>query len=243
MSIDLVKLVEKYDKILRQLYMNGFNKQALGIKDKGSIRTCEAQILYSLIRERKYKKIIDIGTGNGFSSLYFCKALRDSEIKDAVVDTIDIVDKNIEKNIKTMFINNGLDNIIRFNVGSSDLILPGLDNDYDFVLIDGNHTYEQAKSDFYNVFDKVKPHGCFAFHDVYKKPPGSVGPRNFVEELSYNGDLDIVFFTKELFDFFIYLEDIYDCNRIAEKWKKYNYSYVSPTADPKSLMALVFKGE
>jgi len=240
MSFDLMKLIGVNKDILSNLYMNGYSKSSLGIVEKGSIRTCEAQALYSIIVSNKYKNIIDIGTGNGFSSLYFCKALSDLG-NGGMVETIDITDKNKEKNVIELFRRDGLEGFINFNVDRSDDVIPTLDDAYDFVLIDGEHTYEQTKRDFYNVFDKLSVGGCVAFHDVYKRPEDAVGPRTFLDEIADSGFVDVVFFGPELFDHFSYIEDNFDAHRISAKWRDHNYSYAHPSADPKSLMAVAFK--
>lgn len=38
----------------------------------------------------------------------------------------------------------------------------------DFMFIDGDHTYEGVKADFYNFSPLVKPGGYVAFHDILK---------------------------------------------------------------------------
>jgi hypothetical protein len=39
------------------------------------------------------------------------------------------------------------------------------DNGYDFIFIDGLHTYEQVLKDCKNYYSKIKPGGVFAGHD------------------------------------------------------------------------------
>lgn len=40
----------------------------------------------------------------------------------------------------------------------------------DFMFIDGDHTYEGVKADYFNFRDMVKPGGFIAFHDILDTP-------------------------------------------------------------------------
>lgn len=57
----------------------------------------------------------------------------------------------------------------------------------DFLMIDGDHSYEGVKKDFETYSPLVKPGGLVAFHDICKGPVESVGgvPR-FWSEISGN---------------------------------------------------------
>ena len=240
MMPSLMEIIKEYKNELFELYDSGLNKEALGMFTKGSIRICEAQVLYAIIRKFGYKNVLDIGTGPGLSAVYFSSAIRNSGV-DGRVDSIDIVDRVAEKNLRPLFEHLGLDRIAHFHVGNSSDIIPTLSFEYDFVLIDGAHTYEQTKCDFENAYSKLRPGGCIAFHDVYKTPEGIMGSRDALDEITTNTDLDAVFFTEEILDFFSYVEDVEDVHRISKKWKDRNYHYTDPSTNPKCLMATVFK--
>tara|TARA_Y100000034_G_scaffold20580_1_gene23549 strand:- start:6749 stop:7477 length:729 start_codon:yes stop_codon:yes gene_type:complete len=241
--MNLLKTVEKYRNDLLMLNFYGFNKKSIPDYIKGSIRTCEAQTLYSIIRENKYKNIIDIGTGPGFSAMYFAQALKDEHIEDGKVETIDITLNEVPVNLINKF---DLNDFVSFNNGSSTDILPSFkfrsDVQYwDFVLIDGEHSYEQSKIDFENAYELIRTGGCIAFHDVYPRPANSPGVRDFIDTIPITMG-EIIFFKQEIFDFFNYDEDVQDYLRISQKWAHYNYSYVDRLlANAKELMAVFFK--
>lgn len=238
---NLMEIIAEHKNELLSLYDNdGLNKKDLGMLTKGSIRICEAQTLYAIIKKFGYKNILEIGTGNGLSTIYFSSAIRNLAAGGRV-DTIDIVDKVEEKGLRFLFEHLELDKIAHFHIGDSSNIIPALSFEYDFVLIDGSHTYEQTKCDFKNSYNKLRPGGCIAFHDIYKTPEGVLGSRDALDEVATNPDLNVVFFTEEIFDFFSYDEDVEDVRRISKKWKDRNYSFVDPSANPKCLMAVVFK--
>lgn len=43
-------------------------------------------------------------------------------------------------------------------------------NSYDFIFIDGDHSYEGVKSDFINYRPLLSTGGCIAFHDIVDTP-------------------------------------------------------------------------
>lgn len=54
----------------------------------------------------------------------------------------------------------------------------------DFIFIDGDHTYEGVKSDFYDYKNYVKNGGHIAFHDIYENEKDtSFGTNKFWQEI------------------------------------------------------------
>ena len=53
-----------------------------------------------------------------------------------------------------------------FLKGSSHDILPTLNDQFDFIFIDGNHTYEATKRDFLDCVRLLAPGGAVAFHNA-----------------------------------------------------------------------------
>ena len=83
---DIKSLVSLYGPDCAKLYQSGFNM--LHRDAKAAVRTCEAHVMYCICRNFGYKNILEIGTGTGFSSLVFAKAIIDQEVFGSV-DTID----------------------------------------------------------------------------------------------------------------------------------------------------------
>ena len=235
----ILKIIEKYEDELFSLYTNGMSTRVIPNYVKGSIKICEAQALYSIIRNNKYEDIIDVGTGPGFSAMYFAQALKDEGI-ESKVQTID-TGPNISMTTGVLK-EFSLEGYVNFIVGSSTDVLPSFKPEsYDFVLIDGEHSYEQTKIDFENSYKLLRPGGCIAFHDVYPRPENSPGSRNVVEEFAKELG-DVVFFPEEVFDFFKYREDIEEYYRLVNKWERKGYGrYVTRSANPKETMAVFFK--
>jgi predicted O-methyltransferase YrrM/glycosyltransferase involved in cell wall biosynthesis len=58
----------------------------------------------------------------------------------------------------------------------------------DFLFIDGDHTYEGVKQDFYMYKDLVTPGGLIAFHDICYHPSPHVEVKQFWDEIKHRHD-------------------------------------------------------
>ena len=215
----------------------------MGRNAKAAVRTCEAYTMYSLVRNFKYENILEIGTGTGFSSLIFAKALVDEGFYGAI-DTIDI-----NEDSPNIFQNNfgdfkeyipELESMITFYNKDSSELIPFLDKQYDLAFIDGCHDYECVKADYENVLKKVRKGGCIVFHDVVETPSYKQGIWDVVEEIKQ--DSEVFHLTEEVFDYFSFEEDVNDANRMQNKWHNNEYlSWVLETGhNPKNLLAFTF---
>ena len=55
---------------------------------------------------------------------------------------------------------------VKFIKESSSDAVNRIPNDMDYIYIDGNHNYEYVKDDIMNYWDKVRPGGLLAGHDI-----------------------------------------------------------------------------
>lgn len=237
-SSDIFALIIERRSDLMSLYELGLNKFLLPNYIKSSIRTCEAQILYAIIQEKKYARILDIGTGRGFSAAYFARALKDGNI-NGYVDTIDT--QKQEGDPLEAFRLFGVDDLIRVHTGDSVNLIPTL-GDYDFILIDSLHTYSQTLKEYNLCIDKLQKGGCLAFHDTFSAPPSYAdkGPRGVIEDV-IEDNYAFTYFSEEMFDLFSYEDDLSEIKRMQDKWKKTNYIYADRSANPKEIMGVMFK--
>ena len=86
----------------------------------------------NILKGKKLKRILEIGTAIGYSSICFSKFLDN----DGVIDTIEIDKQRImvaKANIDMM----GLNDKINIMEGDALKVLSKLDNKYDFIFIDG----------------------------------------------------------------------------------------------------------
>ena len=104
---------------------------------------------------------LEIGFHEGLSSLW----LLDNWIisRNGTMDCIDIHDSlNFSFNVKKM----KAEEYINKYIGPSSEVVPTLnDNYYDLIIIDGNHTYEDARLDIDLSWEKLRPGGIFIIDD------------------------------------------------------------------------------
>ena len=117
---------------IKEIYhveLANFEAQKQNIRRLWNIPQETAELLYTFIKIKAPKHILEIGTSNGFSTFWLSLA---AETCGAVVDTIEVDEdrfKLAEKNLVNR------ENIIHY-FGKAELIIPKLTNKYDFVFID-----------------------------------------------------------------------------------------------------------
>ena len=116
-------------------------------------------ILTWLIKSKKYKSILELGTFMGHSTAWFLDSIKDN--KGNVV-TVDKEQKLLYRDIPNLkAINSTTDDFFNNN-----------DDCFDFIYVDAWHGYEQAKKDIINSYKCLNKGGSIGVHDTgYDNPP------------------------------------------------------------------------
>ena len=232
-------LVKGQEESLKLLYSQGYSVSSIPGYVKGSIKVCEAQTIYSLIKDKQYESILDVGTGPGFSCLYMAKALTDSGVSGKVT-TIDIKTEFTER-ARSLIRKFGLEEYVEFISGDSTDVLGAMPPaSFDLTIIDGQHKYDQCKKDFTQADRLVSPGGCIVFDDIYLRPEHNPGPRNVFQEIDESKG-ELYYFEEKIFDIFQYMEDMSEISRMKEKWNLRHGSFVLKESNPKEVMGFFFK--
>ncbi|MGI4020259.1 MAG: O-methyltransferase [Janthinobacterium lividum] len=122
-----------------------------------------AQLLYRLVAHLQPKKLIELGTCLGVTSLYLHKANPSAQLTtiEGCQEIAAVAAKNFEvcdaENIKLL-------------VGNFDVVLPEVlakEQQIDFVFIDGNHTEEATLRYFDWILPKAYDKTVIIFDDIY----------------------------------------------------------------------------
>lgn len=120
------------------------------------------EVIASLLKDNKPKRVLEIGTAVGYSAICFSKYLSE----DGLIDTIERDNERIKQaneNIKRL----GLENKIHIHGGDAVEILPTLSEKYDVIFIDaakGKYPFFLKESE-----RLLNPHGIiFADNILYK---------------------------------------------------------------------------
>ena len=157
-------------------------------------------LLYALISYLKPKKILEYGTGGGYSTLCMAKALSDLKI-DGKIYTIDRVGNKEkisrfyqlpeDKQPQKMTISNYeiwkkvtrsevIDKIIPIQ-GYSGIVMDKTElNQIDFCYVDGNHSYEGTKHDFLSFLQVASNNFAVLFDDYIDRD--FYGVKKFVDK-------------------------------------------------------------
>jgi hypothetical protein len=139
-----------------------------------------ASIYYSILRNIKYENILCIGSMYGFIPYMLAAACRDN--KQGVVHFVDPgYDIKKDKNhnygqgfwkkvdVKKHFSYLGVNKYIKHYLMTSHEFSEKYPNlCFDFIYLDGDHSFQGAKSDFNDFWPKLKFDGFMCFHDIYK---------------------------------------------------------------------------
>ena len=155
---------------------------------KGFLHPDEGKFLYELSsRECRERFAVEIGSYCGKSACYIGLACKENDTKLFSIDHHrgseeqqfgeEYFDEEIyeyeKKRVDTypLFISN----IKKFDL--VDTVIPVVDSsveaskriedDLDLVFIDGSHTFESARDDYFSWRDKIRIGGILAIHDIY----------------------------------------------------------------------------
>ena len=118
--------------------------------DFWNVARSTGNFLNMLVKIRKAKSVLEIGTSNGYSGLWFLDALKDTK---GHLTTVEYYDKRQDV-AKSNFDKCGFAGMYTPIIGSACTVLEYLDKDkmFDFVFIDAN------KREYIKYFELVKPH-------------------------------------------------------------------------------------
>ncbi len=174
-NFEATKLFQEMKSHMAFVRCNIFNMESI------VTRPNETQTLCALVSHLKPKKIFEIGTYNGFTTLHFAyNAPEDSRIYtlDLPADfslsdqecysyddilVMELSKKNIERRF---FKKDSQGKKITELFGDSKLFdFSPYQGQMDLIFIDGNHSYPYVASDTENAFKMLSPDGVIVWHD------------------------------------------------------------------------------
>ena len=124
----------------------------------------EAEYLF-IVSQRSERGVVELGRFNGGSTLVMACA------NDAVpIYSVDIAPINDEL-LTNLFEKTGVGENVRLIVGDSQNGKYSEIKEYDFLFVDGDHSYDGAMKDLENWWDGLLPGGHVVCHDAYAGQP------------------------------------------------------------------------
>jgi len=128
-----------------------------------------SRVLYKYNLHKKKLNILELGSFEGLSTVFFLTTLKYSKIY--CVDPFIDFEENKDKDFNQIFENfkyntKNFQNRIRLSKSTSDLFFENIDNEkFDLIYIDGNHRAENVFKDAKNSFKSLKRGGFIIFDD------------------------------------------------------------------------------
>ena len=143
--------------------------------------------------------MLEIGFGRGYSTFCAAKAFYDAGV-DGKITTIDPALDEKYLNMLSQVIPKDWFKYVQFVRGDSTKVLPELNEEFDFVYIDGDHSYQGVKSDWEFTKDKWKK--CLLFDDYHlptKNDPG-IQCRDLIDSIEDDSKELIIMDRRMFFD-------------------------------------------
>ena len=148
--------IQKINNFLQELKKYGENNNIPNISEKN------AEYLKAIIKTRGIKKILEIGTANGYSSIQFASILSQLWGNITTIEFSQLAYEMAQENIEASWLSQY---IIQY-YGDAREIIPHLEKDYDMIFIDG---LKKASLQFYLLAkEKLQPWGIIIIDDVIK---------------------------------------------------------------------------
>ena len=109
-------------------------------------------LIYSLIKKYNMRSFLEIGFGRGYGTMCAARAIHENG-GGKVVSIDPYFDENHIKKLLTIYPKEWF-KLIDLRGGFSKDVLPGIKEKFDFIYIDGDHTYDAVKFDWENTKDK-----------------------------------------------------------------------------------------
>ena len=125
-----------------------------------NVPRADGEFLHGFILEHNYKRVLEVGTSNGYSSLWMGMALRRTGGKLITLE----LDADRAALARENFQKTGLTQVIELREGDALKALPELEGPFDLVFIDA--WKEDYLRYFEMVYPKVRPGGAIVAHNV-----------------------------------------------------------------------------
>ena len=141
----------------------------------------DGRLLYDLIKAKGYKRGLEIGTSNGYSTLWLGLAFRETGGK---VITLEI-DEDSGREARANFRKAGLEDVIDCRISDAFAEIPNIEGEFDFVFIDA------WKPDYIKFLrmlrDRMVPGGAITAHNVISQDRGM---KDFLYVIQKDPDFD-----------------------------------------------------
>lgn len=128
--------------------------------NRWNVPPADGRLLYDLILENDYQRVLEVGTSNGYSALWMGFALQQTGGRLITVEINEERAQEARRNIEQA----GLSSVIEVRVDDAMEVLPRLSGNFDLVFLDAD---KSQYIDYFRYLDpRVPEGGAIAAHNV-----------------------------------------------------------------------------
>ena len=146
-----------------------------------NVPASDGRLLYDIIMEHGYKRGLEVGTSNGYSTLWIGLAFQQTGGEMITIE----IEPSRAREAQENFIHAGLETTIDSRINDALKEIPTLKGEFDFVFLDA------WKPDYIKylemVLPKMKPGGVITAHNVTSQGPDM---RDFLDAIKDNPQLE-----------------------------------------------------
>jgi caffeoyl-CoA O-methyltransferase len=154
LSASMAQESRDLDSFLKELEQFGKENRRLNVPPE------HGRFLWTVTELTGANRALEIGTSNGYSSLWIGRGLRNTGGK---LDTIEI-DKDRGTEARENFKKAGFDDILTVHIGDAFKVIPTLEGKFDLIFLDA---WKPDYKKFFDLtIDRLNPGGVFIAHNV-----------------------------------------------------------------------------
>lgn len=143
----------------------------------GGVNPGDRQAIYHLIHSLKPRRVLEIGTHVGASTIHIARALR-AAVPGGQLTTVDIADVNhprtgawagvgLDRAPRNMLAQLGCADLVAFVVSPSLAFMAATEERFDFIFLDGDHSARAVYLETAAALRLLRPGGAILLHDFY----------------------------------------------------------------------------
>jgi len=140
-------------------------------------------LIYHLIRQFNLTSMLEIGFGRGYATFCAAKAFHDAGVIGKITTIDPALNEDYVKALGQVFPKEWF-SFITFMKGTSQDVLPTLNENFDLVYIDGDHSFAATKSDWQMTKNKFNKFLLFDDYHLPTKQDAGIQCRDAIDEIN-----------------------------------------------------------
>ena len=136
-----------------------------------------------LIKKHRFKSILEIGFGRGYSTFCMAKTLCDLNIAGSITTVDPNFNRDFINQLYTIFPKDWFEKINFVQSTAEDYYKENLNKNFDFIYIDGDHRYEAVKKDWEYAKDSFKTMVLFDDYHLPTKNQKDIECSKLIDEI------------------------------------------------------------